>query len=124
MELLNEIAAEKAITADGLKTFLILLNPLAPHITEELWEQNGFGGYIHQQSWPAYDESKLADDVVEIAVQINGKLRGTVAIPADASDSEAISAAKANGKIAAELEGKQIVKEIFVKGRLVNIVAR
>ena len=124
MELLNEIAAEKAITADGLKTFLILLNPLAPHITEELWERNGFGGYIHQQSWPAYDESKLADDVVEIAVQINGKLRGTVAIPADASDSEAISAAKANGKIAAELEGRQIIKEIFVKGRLVNIVAR
>ena len=124
MELLNEIAAEKAITADGLKTFLILLNPLAPHITEELWEQNGFGGYVHQQSWPAYDESKLADDVVEIAVQINGKLRGTVAIPADASDSEAISAAKANGKIAAELEGRQIIKEIFVKGRLVNIVAR
>ena len=124
MELLNEIAAEKAITADGLKTFLILLNPLAPHITEELWEQNGFGGYIHQQSWPEYDESKLADDVVEIAVQINGKLRGAVAIPADASDADAISAAKANGKIAAELEGKQIIKEIFVKGRLVNIVAR
>ena len=124
MELLNEIAAEKAITAEGLKTFLILLNPLAPHITEELWEQNGFGGYIHQQSWPEYDESKLADDVVEIAVQINGKLRGTVEIPADASDADAIGAAKANGKIAAELEGKQIIKEIFVKGRLVNIVAR
>ena len=124
MELLNEIAAEKAITAEGLKTFLILLNPLAPHITEELWEQNGFGGYIHQQSWPEYDESKLADDVVEIAVQINGKLRGTVEIPADASDADAIGAAKANRKITAELEGKQIIKEIFVKGRLVNIVAR
>ena len=124
MELLNEIAAEKAITADGLKTFLILLNPLAPHITEELWEQNGFGGYIHQQSWPEYDESKLADDVVEIAVQVNGKLRGTVEIPADASDSEAIAAAKANERIAAELAGKQIIKEIFVKGRLVNIVAK
>ena len=124
MELLNEIAAEKAITAAGLKAFLILLNPLAPHITEELWEQNGFGGYIHQQSWPEYDESKLADDVVEIAVQINGKLRGTVEIPADASDADAIGAAKVNGKIAAELEGKQIIKEIFVKGRLVNIVAR
>ena len=124
MELLNEIAAEKAITADGLKTFLILLNPLAPHITEELWEQNNFGGYIHQQSWPEYDESKLADDVVEIAVQVNGKLRGTVEIPADASDTDAIAAAKANEKIAAELAGKQIIKEIFVKGRLVNIVAR
>ena len=114
MELLNEIAAEKAITADGLKTFLILLNPLAPHITEELWEQNDFGGYIHQQSWPEYDESKLADDVVEIAVQINGKLRGTVEIPADASDADAIAAAKGNEKIAAELAGKQIIKEIFV----------
>ncbi len=124
MELLNGIYAEKSITADGLKTFLILLNPLAPHITEEMWELNGFEGYIHEQKWVEYDEAKLSDDTVEIAVQINGKLKGTVTVAADASNEDAIGAAKANEKIAAEIAGKQIVKEIYVKGRLVNIVAR
>ena len=124
MELLNSIYAEKGITADGLKCFLIMLNPLAPHITEEMWELNNFGGYIHNQKWVEYDESKLSDSNIEIAVQINGKLKGTVTVAVDASNEDAIAAAKANDKIAAELAGKQIVKEIYVKGRLVNIVAR
>ena len=124
MELLNEIYAEKAITADGMKTFLILLNPLAPHITEEMWEESGFGGYLHQQTWPKFDESKLSDNTVELVVQVNGKMRGKVAVAADASDADAIAAAKSVDKIAAEIAGKQIIKEICVKGRLVNIVAK
>lgn len=124
MELLNEIYAEKAITADGMKTFLILLNPLAPHITEEMWEESGFGGYLHQQTWPKFDESKLCDNTVELVVQVNGKMRGKVAVAADASDADAIAAAKSVDKIAAEIAGKQIIKEICVKGRLVNIVAK
>ena len=122
MALMNEIEAKKQITRGELNVFLRLLSPFAPHITEELWELAGFGGLCVNASWPKYDEAKCRDDAIEIAVQIAGKVRGRVTIPADCSKEDAIAEAKKT--VAAQLEGKTIVKEIYVPGKLVNIVAK
>ncbi len=124
MTLTNEIYAKGAINKAELKTFITLLNPIAPHITEEIWEQAGFEGMLNETTWPTYDEAKCVDNEVEIAVQINGKVREKLVIPAEATQEEAIAAAKANEKIAAAIDGMTIVKELYVKGRLVNIVVR
>ena len=124
MALINKIYEKKSVTRGELRTFLHLLNPFAPHVTEEMWERLGFGGMIAYAAWPAYDETKCRDDVVEIAVQICGKLKGRVTIAADADEATALAAAKADDKVAAELAGKTVVKEIYVKGKIVNIVAK
>ena len=124
MTLTNEIYAKGAINKAELKTFITLLNPIAPHITEEIWEVAGFEGMLNETSWPTYDEAKCVDNEVEIAVQINGKVREKLVIAAEATQEEAIAAAKANEKIAAAIDGMTIVKELYVKGRLVNIVVR
>ncbi len=124
MALINKIYEKKSVTRGELRTFIHLINPFAPHITEEMWERLGFGGTIAYAPWPAYDESKCKDDVVEIAVQICGKLKSRLSIAADADEAAALAAAKADPKIAAELAGKTIVKEIYVKGKIVNIVAK
>jgi len=124
MALLNEIYEVGHITLDELETFILILNPFAPHITEEIWEQIGGKGLLSLHAWPEYDEAKTVDASVEIAVQISGKLKGTVCIAADASAEDAIAAAKADEKIAALLADKKIVKEIYVPGKIVNIVAK
>ena len=124
MALLNDIAAKGALTRDEWQTFLILLNPFAPHITEELWQLAGFEGMLHEAAWPTYDESKCRQTQVEVAVQICGKIKSRIHLAADISAQDAIAAAKADAKIAAELAGKQIIKEIYVPGKLVNIVAK
>ena len=124
MALINDISDHKTISRKELKTFLILLNPFAPHITEEIWEAQNFGGMLNQQSWPAYDEAKCVDATVEIAVQICGKIKARMDVPADASKEQLLEFAKADATIAAILEGKTIVKEIVVPGKLVNIVAK
>ncbi len=124
MSLLNEITDKGSITRGEFKTFLLLLNPFAPHIAEELWEVCGFGGMITDQKWPSYDEAKCKDASVEIAVQVNGKVKARVVIPADCSNQDAIAAAKANESIAAATAGKTVVKEICVPGKLVNIVVK
>ena len=124
MTLTNEIYAKGVINKAELKTFITLLNPIAPHITEEIWEVAGFEGMLNETSWPIYDEAKCVDNEVEIAVQINGKVREKLVIPAEATQEEAIAAAKSNEKIAAAIDGMTIVKELYVKGRLVNIVVR
>ena len=125
MTLLNQIYDNGKINRAGLKTLLLLVNPFAPHITEEMWSTLGYGEMLAKDGvWPEYDEAKCIDDTVEIAVQINGKIRAKIEIAADASDDEAIAAAKADEKVAQELAGKNIIKEIYVKGRLVNIVAK
>ena len=124
MTLTNEIYARGVINKAELKTFITLLNPIAPHITEEIWEVAGFEGMLNETSWPTYDEAKCVDNEVEIAVQINGKVREKLVIPAEATQEEAIAAAKSNEKIAAAIDGMTIVKELYVKGRLVNIVVR
>ena len=125
MTLLNQIYDNGKINRAELKTLLLLVNPFAPHITEEMWSTLGYGEMLAKDGvWPEYDEAKCIDDTVEIAVQINGKIRVKIEIAADASNDEAIAAAKADEKVAQELAGKNIIKEIYVKGRLVNIVAK
>ena len=125
MTLLNQIYDNGKINRAELKTLLLLVNPFAPHITEEMWSTLGYGEMLAKDGvWPEYDEAKCIDDTVEIAVQINGKIRAKIEIAADASNDEAIAAAKADEKVAQELAGKNIIKEIYVKGRLVNIVAK
>lgn len=124
MALLNEIYAKGSITKGEMRTFLLILNPFAPHITEELWQMCGFGGMLNEQKWPEYDESKCKEDVVEIAVQVNGKLRGTMMTKVDASEQEALDGAKALDKVASAIEGKNIIKVIYKQGRLINIVAK
>ena len=125
MALMNEIHEVGSITRDELRIFCLLLNVFAPHIAEEVWEQTKLGaGLVCQQEWPAYDEAKCVDAAIEIAVQINGKVRARLQIPADLDAAGAIAAAKADAKIAADLAGKNIVKELYVPGKLVNLVAK
>jgi len=124
MGLLNDIDAAGTLTVDELKTFVKLLCPFAPHLCEEIWESLGEKSLCSEADWPTYDEAKTVDATVEIALQICGKLRGTLMIARDATKDEMLAAAKADPKIAALLEGKQIVKEIVVPGKLVNIVAK
>ena len=124
MTWLNDVEKCGSITKEEYRIYLMLLDPFAPHICEEIWENMGFGGIIVEQTWPAYDEAKCVDETVEIAVQITGKVRARINIPADATSEQAIAAAKAEPTIAGLLEGKNIVKEIYVPGRLVNIVAK
>lgn len=124
MSLLNEIYDKKKITRGEMRTFLILLNPFAPHITEELWQMLKYGGMIAEQSWPEFDEAKTVDQKVEIAVQVNGKLRGTIKIALDSPQEEALKLAHENEAVKTAINGKNIVKEIYVKNKIVNIVAK
>ena len=124
MSLINEISDKGSITYEELKTFILLLNPFAPHITEEMWEVMKFGGTVTSQKFPTYDESKCADSEIEVAVQINGKVRAKIVLPASVTDSEAIAAAKADEKVIAAIDGKTVVKEIYVKGKLINLVVK
>ena len=121
MALINEFYKKNSITKGEYKTLLLLLNPVAPHITEELWQNIGGEGYVYQQTWPEYDEAKTVEQTVEIAVQINGKTKGTLAIGKDDAKEDVI--AKAKETIADKLTGT-IVKEIYVPGRIVNIVMK
>jgi leucyl-tRNA synthetase len=124
MALLNEIYEKGAITKGELKTFLTLVNPFAPHVSEELWEIMGFGGMLAVAPWVTYDEAKTVDSTIEVPVQICGKLRATVTIAKDADSATAIAAAKADEKVQEMLDGKQIIKEIYVPGKIINIVAK
>ena len=122
MTLLNTIYDKGAINKAELKTFVTLLNPFAPHVTEEIWAQQGFGGMLANGSWVDFDEAKCVDDEIEIVAQVNGKVRAKLMVPAEIEAADAIALAKK--ELADMLEGKQIIKELYVKGRLVNIVAR
>ncbi|MDD7739146.1 MAG: leucine--tRNA ligase [Lachnospiraceae bacterium] len=121
MTLVNDFYKAGKVTRKEFETLLILLNPVAPHMTEELWQELGYEGYLYQAKWPEYDEAKTVEAVVEIAIQLNGKMRGTITISKDADKETAIAAAKE--AIADKLTGK-IVKEIYVPGRIVNIVQK
>ena len=121
MALLNDFYKKGSVTADEFKTLLILLNPVAPHITEELWSVKNYGGYVYQQTWPEFDETKTVESTVEIAVQINGKTKATLAIGKEDPKDEVI--AKAKEVIADKLTGN-VIKEIYVPGRIVNIVMK
>ncbi len=125
MTLLNAIYTKGSINKAELKTLLLLVNPFAPHVTEEMWEACGYGKMMAADGeWPTYDEAKCIDETIEIVVQINGKIRAKLNVPADIEQADAIALAKADEKVAAELDGKNIIKEIYVKGKLVNIVAK
>ena len=121
MALINEFYKKAGLTADEYRTLLVLLNPVAPHITEELWELMEFGGRIFEQQWPSYDEAKTVESAVEIAVQINGKVKATVRIDKDAAKEDVIALAKE--AVADKLTGT-VVKEIYVPGRIVNLVQK
>ncbi len=124
MTLLNDIYNKGTINNAELKTFVTLLNPFAPHVTEEIWAAQNYGGMLADGHWVDFDEAKCIDDEIEIVAQINGKVRAKLMIPADIDSAEAIELAKKDPAIAAAIEGKNVVKELYVKGRLVNIVVK
>ena len=125
MTLLNKIYENGKINRAELKTLIILVNPFAPHVTEEMWSNCGYGEMLAKDAkWPSFDEAKCVDSTVEIVVQINGKIRARLSVPTDIESDKAIALAKKDEGIAAALEGKNIIKEIYVKGKLVNIVAK
>lgn len=125
MTLLNKIYENGKINRAELKTLIILVNPFAPHVTEEMWANCGYGEMLAKDAkWPSFDEAKCVDSTVEIVVQINGKIRARLSVPTDIESDKAIALANKDEGIAAALEGKNIIKEIYVKGKLVNIVAK
>ena len=124
MGLLNEISDSGAVTKGEYRDFLILLNPFAPHITEELFELMGFGGMISAQKWVPYDEKKCVDSTVEIVAQVNGKIKAKLIVAADASKEELLDLVKADSRVQEAIAGKNVVKEICVPGKLVNIVVK
>ncbi len=124
MSLLNTIQSTGKITRDEFKTFIILLNPFAPHITEELWVNCGFEGMLNETKWPTFDEAKCVDATVEIVVQINGKIKARLNVAADISSADALALAKSNESIQNEISGKTIIKELYVPKKLVNIVVK
>lgn len=124
MALINRIYDRKAITRGEMKTFLRLLNPFAPHLTEEMWQAAGFEGLLAKAEWPVFDESKTVENEIEIPVQINGKLRAVIQVDKNLSKEDVLAAAKADGKISPQIEGKTVVKEICVPGKLVNLVVK
>lgn len=124
MSLVNDFYNKNSINKAEMKTFLILLNPSAPHITEEIWKSLGFEGYLHDAPWPSYDEAKLIDDVIQIPVQINGKLRGVIDADRNATGEEIKKIIIENKNISAFLDGKTVVKEIYVPGKIYTIVAK
>ncbi|MBE6887096.1 MAG: leucine--tRNA ligase [Ruminococcaceae bacterium] len=124
MALLNEVGSKKSINKAEYRTLLILLNPFAPHITEEIWENMGFAGQIAHTQWPKFDEAKCVEATVEVPVQVNGKIRARINIALDLSKDDMLAAAMENDAIKAATEGKTVVKTICVPNKLVNIVVK
>ena len=124
MTFMNEVGREKQTGREQLLSFVKLLNPFAPHIAEEIYQAQGGEGSLQLASWPEHDEAKTVDESIEIGVQVNGKLRATVTIPTDCEKEEALALAKADEKVQAALEGKNLVKEIYVPNKIVNLVVK
>ncbi len=124
MTLVNDIYDYGSVTRGDIKILLTLLNPVSPHITEELWQMLGFEGMLYETEWPTWDEEKTIDDVVEIAVQINGKVRGQMVISADATAEQVREQFNDDERLIGFVEGKQIIKEIYVPGRIYNVVVK
>jgi leucyl-tRNA synthetase len=120
---INHLAKAEALPREAVEDFVKLLAPLAPHLGEELWQRLGHQGSIAQAGWPEYDENKLVEESVKIIFQVNGKYRGDAQLPVGVSKDDAIAAAKANQRVQGFTEGKEIKKEIYVPGKIVNIVA-
>ena len=124
MELINEVYKVGKINKAELKTFITLLNPVAPHITEEMWEGAGFEGRLYQTTWPECDEEKTVDSVVEVPVQVNGKLRSVIKINKGATSEEVEKIALDDEEVKKFVDGKEIVKKIYVPERIFTIVAK
>ncbi len=124
MTLVNEFYQKGSVTRGELKALLLLLSPVSPHICEEMWQRNGFGVPLHHQPWPTWDKKYLQNDTVEIAVQVNGKIRGKLMVPVDMTREQAQETLPALDEVKTMLGGKQIVKLIFVPGRLLNLVVK
>ena len=124
MALINEIDDAGCLTKQEMETFTLLLCPFAPHLAEEIWEGLGHTELCSLSVWPIWDEAKTVDATIEIAVQVLGKLRGTISVAADADKDTILAAAKEDARVKPHIEGKQIVKEIFVPGKLINIVVK
>lgn len=122
MSLTNEIYEKGSLSHETYRTLLILLNPVAPHVTEEIWEKMGYEGQLNQAQWPSYDESRLQSEIIEMPVQINGKVRSKIMISPDAEEEQIRLAAREDAVIGKLLEGKEIKKLIYVKGKILNIV--
>ena len=127
MAMVNEFYAN-GLTRGDLEVLMLLLSPFAPHMVEEMWELTGYaarnGRMAMQMDWPVYDESKTVASAVEMAVQVQGKLRGTVTVPVDSDQDTVVAAARANERVAKAMEGMQIVKVIYVKNKLVNLIVK
>lgn len=123
MSLFNEIA-DQSLTREQLKKILVVLGPFAPHLANECWEKIGEKELVEEQSWPEFDETLLVQDEIEMGVQVNGKARATIRISPTAAESTAKSMALAEEKVQKHLEGKEIVKVIYVPGRILNIVVK
>ena len=124
MIFINNATKEEIVPREYAEGFIKLLSPVAPHIAEEIWNKLGHDDTITYEPWPKYDESKLVEDTIEIPVQINGKVRATISIPLDATETQAKEAAHVNENITSQLEGKTIIKEIYVKNKIYNIVVK
>ena len=122
MSLVNDFYKLNKITRGEFRTLLILLNPVASHMTEELWEANGYEGRLYQATWPEWDEAKTVESTIEIAVQLNGKVKATIKVAKDVDKDTAIATGKE--AVADKLAGMTIVKEIYVPGRIVNLVVK
>ncbi|MDO4719573.1 MAG: leucine--tRNA ligase [Peptostreptococcaceae bacterium] len=122
MSLTNEIYEKGSLSHETYRTLLILLNPVAPHVTEEIWEKMGYEGQLNQAQWPSYDESRLQSEIIEMPVQINGKVRSKIMISPEAEEEQIRLAAREDAVIGKLLEGKEIKKLIYVKGKILNIV--
>jgi leucyl-tRNA synthetase len=119
------VAEQKAaVVREALETLLLVLAPFVPHITEELWHQTGHTDSIHRQTWPQWDEQALAAEEITVVVQVNGRLRDRMVVPADSAEDEIERLALGLEKVRAQLDGRRVVKVINVPGKLVNIVAR
>jgi leucyl-tRNA synthetase len=124
MTLINDITKVGKLSKGDLKSFLILLNPVAPHITEEIWTLQGFEGMLNEASWPTYENKYLVDDEVEIVLQINGKVRDKLVVSATSTREELEQIALSSNRVKELIEGKQVIKVICVPKRLVNIVVK
>ena len=124
MTLSNEFSDLGRITKEDFRTFLILLNPVAPHITEELWEVCNLGGVLSEQTWPTFEEELTIDNEIEIPVQFNGKVRYTINIERDASQDTVFEIAEKDELFAKNIDGKNVVKKIYIPNKIVNIVVK
>jgi leucyl-tRNA synthetase len=131
MEFVNELmklketaTARTEAWTEATQTLALLLAPMAPHFAEEIWQRMGYPFSIHQQRWPEWQEELTAEELVEVVVQVNGKVRGRISLAPDADQASALAAARADQRVSDQLAGKTIVKEIYVPGRLVNFVVK